>query len=46
MNYSLAWLREPGMEHAPEDFRQAIYAEVRSVLDLRENPGSNARGKG
>jgi isocitrate dehydrogenase len=24
---------EPGMEHAQEDFRQTIYAEVRSVLD-------------
>jgi isocitrate dehydrogenase len=24
---------EPGMEHAPEDFRQGIYAEVQSVLD-------------
>ena len=24
---------EPGMEHAPEDFRQGIYAEVRGVLD-------------
>jgi isocitrate dehydrogenase len=24
---------EPGMEHAQEDFRQGIYAEVRSVLD-------------
>ncbi len=24
---------EPGMEFAPEDFRQAIYAEVRSVVD-------------
>jgi isocitrate dehydrogenase len=28
-----AALIEPGMEHAPEDFRQGIYAEVRSVLD-------------
>jgi len=28
-----AHLIEPGMEHAPEDFRQGIYAEVRSVLD-------------
>ena len=28
-----AQLIEPGMEHAPEDFRQGIYAEVRSVLD-------------
>jgi isocitrate dehydrogenase len=27
-----AALIEPGMEHAPEDFRQGIYAEVRSVL--------------
>jgi isocitrate dehydrogenase len=27
-----AALVEPGMEFAPEDFRQAIYAEVRSVL--------------
>jgi len=28
-----AALIEPGMEHAQEDFRQGIYAEVRSVLD-------------
>ena len=28
-----AHLIEPGMEHAPEDFRQSIYAEVRRVLD-------------
>jgi isocitrate dehydrogenase len=29
----IAALIEPGMEHAPEDFRQRIYAEVRGVLD-------------
>jgi isocitrate dehydrogenase len=28
-----AALIEPGMEFAPEDFRQGVYAEVRSVLD-------------
>ena len=28
-----AALIEPGMEFAPEDFRQGIYAEVKSVLD-------------
>jgi len=28
-----AHLIEPGMEHAPEDFRQGIYAEVQGVLD-------------
>jgi len=28
-----AHLIEPGMEHAQEDFRQGIYAEVRGVLD-------------
>ena len=28
-----AALIEPGMEHAQEDFRQGIYAEVRGVLD-------------
>ncbi|HVJ06610.1 MAG TPA: NADP-dependent isocitrate dehydrogenase [Candidatus Saccharimonadales bacterium] len=28
-----AQLIEPGMEHAPEDFRQGIYAEVQRVLD-------------
>lgn len=28
-----AALIEPGMEHAQEDFRQGVYAEVRSVLD-------------
>jgi isocitrate dehydrogenase len=28
-----AALIEPGMEFAPEDFRQGIYAEVRGVLD-------------
>jgi isocitrate dehydrogenase len=28
-----AALIEPGMEHAQEDFRQGIYAEVRKVLD-------------
>ncbi len=28
-----AALIEPGMEHAPEKFRQKIYAEVQSVLD-------------
>jgi isocitrate dehydrogenase len=28
-----AHLIEPGMEHAPEDFRQGIYAEVRGVLE-------------
>ncbi len=28
-----AHLIEPGMEHAPEDFRQGIYAEVQRVLD-------------
>jgi isocitrate dehydrogenase len=26
-------LVEPGMEHAQEDFRQGVYAEVKSVLD-------------
>ncbi|PSH05093.1 MAG: isocitrate dehydrogenase (NADP(+)) [Acidobacteria bacterium] len=28
-----AFLIEPGLEHAQEDFRQSVYAEVRNVLD-------------
>src|ERR1700681_3932460 len=37
-----AALIEPGMEHAQEDFRQGIYAEVQGVLDAI----SSTHGKG
>ncbi len=36
---------EPGMEHAPEDFRQQIYAEVRSVLDAISATHGNGQWK-
>jgi isocitrate dehydrogenase len=38
-----AHMIEPGMEHAPEDFRQGIYDEVRGVLDSIYE--SHGRGK-
>ena len=40
-----AQLIEPGMEHAPEDFRQGIYAEVRSVLDAIYTTHGNGQWK-
>jgi isocitrate dehydrogenase len=36
---------EPGMEHAPDDFRQGIYAEVRSVLDAISATHGNGQWK-
>jgi len=36
---------EPGMEHAPEDFRQGIYAEVRGVLDAISATHGNGQWK-
>jgi isocitrate dehydrogenase len=40
-----AALIEPGMEHAQEDFRQRIYAEVRSVLDAISSTHGNGHWK-
>jgi len=40
-----AALIEPGMEFAPEDFRQGIYAEVRGVLDAISTTHGNGQWK-
>jgi isocitrate dehydrogenase len=40
-----AALIEPGMEFAPEDFRQGIYAEVRGVLDAISATHGNGQWK-
>src|ERR1700741_2278950 len=32
MNYSLAWLREPGMEHALPDLITGMIREIRLIL--------------
>jgi isocitrate dehydrogenase len=40
-----AHMIEPGMEHAPEDFREGIYAEVRRVLDSIYSTHGNGQWK-
>ncbi len=40
-----AALVEPGMEFAPEEFRQAVYAEVRSVLAAISSTHGNGQWK-